>query len=89
MQQYASMGLQRPLTQPDLVALEQRARAGSHVPALDPSLWEQFQDWFCKTVRALKQVCCCQHSAERQGHLSFRSSLNSVPMTTSSFVANA
>lgn len=55
-QQYASMALQRPLTQADLLALEARARAGSKGPDLEPALWEDFKDWFMKTTRALKQV---------------------------------
>jgi len=62
LQQYASMALQRPLSQESLVALERRARAGSNGPPLEPALWEDFKDWFSKCVRALKQVlgnCCC------------------------------
>ena len=62
-QQYASMALQRPLSEESLVALERRARAGSSGPPLEPALWEDFKDWFSKFVRALKQVlingCCC------------------------------
>ena len=62
-QQYASMALQRPLSEESLAALERRARAGSSGPPLEPALWEDFKDWFSKCVWALKQVlingCCC------------------------------
>ena len=56
LQQYSSMSLQRPLTRPDLIALETRARAGSNATDLPPALTDDFKDWFTKTVRALKQV---------------------------------
>ena len=56
LQQYANTSLHRPLTRPDLIALETRARAGRKGPDLEPALWEDFKDWFIKTIRALKQV---------------------------------
>ncbi|DBA86232.1 hypothetical protein WJX77_001095 [Trebouxia sp. C0004] len=75
LQQYASMALQRPLSQESLVALERRARAGSSGPPLEPALWEDFKDWFSKCVRALKQVeeewkggeppCICGFAVDR------------------------
>ena len=57
LQQYASLGFRRALTQTDVAALESRVRAGAASPALDPRSWEDFQSWFSKTIKALKQVC--------------------------------
>ena len=58
LQQYATLGFRRTLTQADVAALEGRARAGSASSALEPRSWEDFQIWFSKTINALKQVCC-------------------------------
>lgn len=56
-QQYGSMGFRRTLTQADVAALEKRARAAWPSSALEPTSWQDFQDWFSKSVKALKQAC--------------------------------
>ena len=57
LQHYASLSFRRALTHADMAALERRARAGSNSPAISSHSWDEFQDWFCKTIKALKQVC--------------------------------
>ena len=57
LQHYASLSFKRALTHTDLAALEKRAGAGGHSPAAQSQAWDDFQDWFCKTIKALKQVC--------------------------------
>ena len=56
-QHYASLSFKRALTHTDLAALEKRAGAGGNSPAAQSKVWDDFQDWFCKTIKALKQVC--------------------------------
>ncbi|KAL3157642.1 hypothetical protein ABBQ32_012087 [Trebouxia sp. C0010 RCD-2024] len=55
LQQYASLSFTRALTHADLAALESCAEAGGNSPSLSPKSWDDFQDWFCKVLKGLKQ----------------------------------